>query len=413
MNPMKYIAALAAVLMLAACGGGGSGGGQAAVPMMAPALTPVVEPEPAPEPADDETPEQMPESPDRTVDAALGLPLDPDPPTPEIPPIPLGFRVSTGIETAILWWDNPFASYLNHGLTQVYRSTTNDFASAAEIGTSTSISFVDENLEGGTTYYYWIAWESDEGRLGPVVSDSGAAAGDPTEAIERISEEVLADPLTQELLTPIGESEAIKRLAERMLEIQAAADNIAAAAGDIAEELAPDPPPLPVAPQGFGLERTGTAIANIVTVQDAQKLSVSVASWGFWAEKSEEALFAVGFDGSSSLGFDRYFEGHRSGSNPVAGSAAWLGGMNAIDPINGAVYGNARLEADLSAATLDVIFTDLTHGHADMAWDDLSMSGGVFRDPTIMGAFYGDGHEGVAGAFSRNSLEGVFGALRQ
>ncbi|MCY4498024.1 MAG: hypothetical protein OXC14_12125 [Rhodospirillaceae bacterium] len=62
-------------------------------------------------------------------------------------------------------------------------------------------------------------------------------------------------------------------------------------------------------------------------------------------------------------------------------------------------------------------FSNFTEGHGDMSWRNLSLRGGAFSSrsdhSTISGAFYGAGHEGVAGEFSRDRLDGVFGALRQ
>ncbi len=39
---------------------------------------------------------------------------------------------------------------------QVLRSTTNDFASAAQVGTSATTTFADTTAVGGTTYFYWV-----------------------------------------------------------------------------------------------------------------------------------------------------------------------------------------------------------------------------------------------------------------
>ena len=64
--------------------------------------------------------------------------------------------------------------------------------------------------------------------------------------------------------------------------------------------------------------------------------------------------------------------------------------------------------------TVDIDLTNLTGGHADVAWRDLGLSRGVFNDGgTIRGTFTGPNHEGVRGWFERNNLEGEFGATRQ
>ena len=142
-------------------------------------------------------------------------------------------------------------------------------------------------------------------------------------------------------------------------------------------------------------------------------LAISVSGWGLWASSSGSSLFSISLDGNSETGFERSASGILSGSNPVSGSAIWVGGVNALDPERGAIYGNARIAANLSSATVDVSFTQFTRGRADMSWTGLRMQNGTFRDSTITGAFFGAGHEGVAGWFSRDRLEGIFGAARQ
>ena len=111
----------------------------------------------------------------------------------------------------------------------------------------------------------------------------------------------------------------------------------------------------------------------------------------------------------------------QSGSNPVSGSAVWTGGVRAYDAhpdtYGTPVTGTARLEVDFSAATVDVDFTGLSGGHSSMSWDGLSITNGAFSSTSgyksISGAFYGAEHQGAAGRFSSQRLDGVFGAKRQ
>ena len=113
--------------------------------------------------------------------------------------------------------------------------------------------------------------------------------------------------------------------------------------------------------------------------------------------------------------------GTPTGTNPVSGTASWLGIARAAvahpDNHGMPVEGHARVAVDLSVATVDVDLTGFTHGHRDMSWRSLRMSNGVFshrRDhSSISGAFYGPGHEGVAGRFSRDQLDGIFAAARK
>lgn len=109
-------------------------------------------------------------------------------------------------------------------------------------------------------------------------------------------------------------------------------------------------------------------------------------------------------------------------TNPVSGSAVWLGNARGIDGNFARVTGNARLEMNFGDSTLDIFFSDFDNGQADMAWNDAQVSAGSFRPSvqpgnplfgTLYGSFYGNGHEGAAGVFSRDGLNGVFGALRE
>ena len=337
---VSAIASISMLLFLAACGGGG-GGGTPPKTMVEAATGTETEDTAETEDTDDEAgqDDQMAElEEDDTV-------LPPDPPVVEVPPAPAGFSVSTVIRTAGLWWDNPFVHYTNHAFTRIYRGTSSDFASATVIGTSTGISFTDTTVEPGTTYHYWIAWVSEDGTAGPAISESGMTSVDPETEIERLTAEILSDPLTWELTDVF---------------------------------------------------------------------------WNTSARLGGDTLFSAFIYDDNSVSV----LGSASGSNPVSGSAVWTGNVGAYDVRVGAaddsfglartpITGNARLEMDFGTATLDVDFTNFTQGHADMSWRDLGLTNGAFGDATIGGAFYGTGHEGVAGHFTRDQLRGAFGATRQ
>ena len=324
--------AVSGLLFLASCGGGG---GSSPPPVIEPdppttAPDPTPDPEPDPEPTPDPEPEPTPEP-------------DPDPPPGvpdlEIAPQPTGLSVDTGLDIALLFWDNPHLAYANHGLTRIYRSTANDFATASEIGTSTGISYVDNTAKGNTTYYYWIAWETDEGGLGTPLSSTGATPSpDPVDEIARLSEEILNDPLTWEL---------------------------------------------------------------------------SNLHWRTSATLGGASLFSAAINDDRSI----VVQGTLSGTNPVGGTASWSGKVGAYDVRIGTsgppITGHARLAVDFGDATLNVDFTDFTQGHSDMSWRGLALTNGAFEDFTIEGAFYGTGHQGVAGEFERDQLRGAFGAIRE
>ena len=136
----------------------------------------------------------------------------------------------------------------------------------------------------------------------------------------------------------------------------------------------------------------------------------------FWAYLTSE------MDGSVT----KTLHGTRSGTSPVSGSAVWSGDVHAYETedvmtsggmsvtIHTPVEGDARLEVDFAAVTVDVDFTNLDNNQADMSWDGLAMNSGGFGSVAegIEGAFYGADHEGAAGTFARDGLTGVFGALR-
>ncbi len=118
--------------------------------------------------------------------------------------------------------------------------------------------------------------------------------------------------------------------------------------------------------------------------------------------------------------------GAQSGTSPVSGSAVWSGDVHAYETEDvttsggmsvttyAPVEGDARLEVDFAAATVDIDFTNLDNSQADMSWDGLAVDNGAFGSGAagIAGSFYGAGHEGAAGTFARDGLAGVFGALR-
>ena len=143
-----------------------------------------------------------------------------------------------------------------------------------------------------------------------------------------------------------------------------------------------------------------------------------------WAKPDGHTLFKVAIKDDDSL-FVRgdlvpVVEGTRTGSNWSAGSAAWTGNVRAHevhpDSYGTPVTGDARLEVDFGANTIDVMLSNLSGGHTAKTWQDLRLVNGVFdhrrRYNTISGAFYGVEHQGVAGKFTRDPTDGVFGALR-
>ena len=147
--------------------------------------------------------------------------LAPAPGDDDRPDEPTGFMPElqgrAGIEITALWWPNPFTAYRNHGVTRVFRHTANEFNNAVLIGQSSGIGYIDLQVVGDTTYWYWIVWESNSSTLSnpsnaveltPVIS--------PTDAIAALTEEILNDPLTLSLLSSIDSDETVARIAERV-----------------------------------------------------------------------------------------------------------------------------------------------------------------------------------------------------
>ena len=181
-------------------------------------------------------------------------------------------------------------------------------------------------------------------------------------------------------------------------------------------------------PDTVTLEETGTAeVAGAITYDTETYSFYAYDDWGFWGKQFHKELFGATLKQTIRVvGNTRSYEppttqvsGTPSGSNPVSGSAVWNGNVRAFDAGHAGylpVRGNARIEADFADATIDVHFTDFDTGHVDFSWQGMQMTEGTFQDaqisPTIEGAFYGSDHQGAAGKFDRDSLRGVFGAVR-
>ena len=181
-------------------------------------------------------------------------------------------------------------------------------------------------------------------------------------------------------------------------------------------------------PDTVALQETGTtSFAGDYSDSSGTRSIYAYDDWGYWGRQFGVNVFTAVIDQEiTTVGNTTFYgtpttrvSGTRSGSNPVSGTAVWLGRVRAFETgVEGhlPVSGNARLEVDFSDATVDVDFTDLNRGHGDLSWQDLQMTAGSFRDArsqsTIEGAFYGTNHEGAAGKFDRANLRGVFGATR-
>ena len=104
----------------------------------------------------------------------------------------------------------------------------------------------------------------------------------------------------------------------------------------------------------------------------------------FWAHLTSET------DGTVTATVD----GTRSGTAPVSGSAVWTGDVHAYGTAevmtsggtavttHVPVEGDARLEVDFAAVTVDVDFTNFDNNRADMSWNGLAIADGGFGSGT-------------------------------
>ena len=106
------------------------------------------------------------------------------------------------------------------------------------------------------------------------------------------------------------------------------------------------------------LVEAGSVQADGSITYDSETYSLyAYDDWGIWGQQFGENLFGVYLEKNTrQVGSLIYFDtptarisGTTSGSNPVSGSAVWLGGVRAFDTSHGGylpVSGSARLEVD-------------------------------------------------------------------
>ena len=154
-------------------------------------------------------------------------------------------------------------------------------------------------------------------------------------------------------------------------------------------------------------------------------------AYGGWLEYSvfvTEVTSLPSIANSSMTLIGAYNYGNSPGTNPAAltgRTATWKGAVVGADlgtPQIDVIHGVATVDVDFSSTSVDVTFSSLvdlnntSRSIADMAWVDLSLSGGAFSDGSgtnqIKGRFFGPNHEEVSGVFERNQILGAFGAVR-
>lgn len=116
-----------------------------------------------------------------------------DVPDMSVPPTPTGLEVTGLFNMILIRWDNGNKAYRNHSMTEIWRSTTNDRATAQLVGTTDSFIFSDVNVTYGVTYYYWIRFVSATnvtGTWNAVAGTPGSLAEDPGILLSRLQGEI-------------------------------------------------------------------------------------------------------------------------------------------------------------------------------------------------------------------------------
>lgn len=124
-----------------------------------------------------------------------------------VPPPPTGLRVDGGFTNVFLSWDG--APYRNHAYTEVWRSQTDDLATAVMVGTTAANVYADP-ASANTTYYYWIRFVSRANVIGPYNQTSGTVgqtAIDVAAVFPSLEEDIANSPLFTELGARIAATE--------------------------------------------------------------------------------------------------------------------------------------------------------------------------------------------------------------
>lgn len=118
--------------------------------------------------------------------ADAGLVPGEAPPNLAVPPAPAGFAADGSFFGMInLSWEPPYDQYQNHAHTNIYRSESDNFATASLIGREAGMFYSDLVRNDATSvsdpislpgYYYWVTFSSTANIEGPPNSPDGAFA---------------------------------------------------------------------------------------------------------------------------------------------------------------------------------------------------------------------------------------------
>jgi len=121
-----------------------------------------------------------------------------------LPPAPSGFAAAGAYNQINLFWTFPI--YTGHAFTEIYRSTTDNLATANLIGVSSGRAYIDA-VGSGASFYYWIRFVSTSSVPGPYNSGSGTlgeTAVDVDFLLGVLAEAVGSSQLTTSLQTEIS-----------------------------------------------------------------------------------------------------------------------------------------------------------------------------------------------------------------
>jgi len=162
-----------------------------------------------------------------------------DVPELDTPPVPIGLEALGGIGFVMLSWANPFRFYANHSHTNVYRAEVDQFDMAVKITTANEAGFMlyaDRTVVGGTTYFYWITWETLGGTEGPPSeSVSARARQTPAEIYAELTQWLTRDFVNDVLAPPEADSTNALIVVEEARRIVAALSAILGSATNYAE----------------------------------------------------------------------------------------------------------------------------------------------------------------------------------
>lgn len=96
------------------------------------------------------------------------------------PPAPSGLVVTANQSNLVLSWTPWVSEY--YGQTLVYRATSNNLSAAAQIGSTTGSTYVDNLPPPGGAYYYWIRTESKSKNLSDFNAVLGSTVGNIADA---------------------------------------------------------------------------------------------------------------------------------------------------------------------------------------------------------------------------------------